>query len=858
MADGTTAVLMDLGLAQLADDIEGRLTRTRQFVGTLRYASPQQVLASGALDRRSDVYSLGATLWELLALRPLFGATDATPTPAVMEMIQRDEPERLRRLNPAVGRDLEAAVHKCLKKSPDRRYATAADLANDSGRWLNGEPVQARPVRGWERAWKWSKRRPVLSGLTAALAVVLTAGTISSWLLAAKAEREATAAKRRLRQARQAVDDYLIRVTDDDQLKHPRLEPLRLALLQDGLRHYHEFLDDGAGDLDLRAQSAAAYLRAGATQAELGDRNGAAASYEEALARFRDLAAELPSERVYQFGLTDSYRRLGDLFIDGHGSRGDAEEKLRRAAAVLTAMAEENSDDGEVNGRLARLYASQSRLAKPVNSEVALAYSHKAIDLLEQIVAHLPRDHQARKELADEYAALAVLQTQQLKLREAVASYDKAATQWRALALANPATAALADARQGKILQDTSVIHRMNNQTAEAAAVLERALPIRQAVLARFAADELFDLALTTNDLGLARIKQGDRTNGLNLLSQARDDREVLTRFDPVNPRYSFQLAVSHYSIGNFYAADVPPRNDAALESYRRGLAVLERLPEDRRSTAQSELQRAMILQKIGDVHTKQRDWPQAAAALETADAVFDHLLSAESGNWQYRAQKVQTLKLRGQVALATVDRLAPAGGLKERTQALDHLRRACDIAARLAQTFPGRADMLGLYGTCLSTLSDALERTGRPAAEAAEAMRQAAAVQKTAFTLSKGDSRYGIPLASSYRGLARLDRQLGRPDQAAASARDLRDLAPSDPEQLIAAASELAQCLPLLDPGERNRAERELLAGQAVEALRKAMEHGFKDADRLRRPDFLAIREYPEFKRLLTMLDNR
>ena len=78
-ADGGQAVLMDLGLAQLADDTQGRLTRTRQFVGTLRYASPEQVLAVGGLDRRSDVYSLGATLWELLTLRPMFGATEQTP-----------------------------------------------------------------------------------------------------------------------------------------------------------------------------------------------------------------------------------------------------------------------------------------------------------------------------------------------------------------------------------------------------------------------------------------------------------------------------------------------------------------------------------------------------------------------------------------------------------------------------------------------------------------------------------------------------------------------------------------------------------------------------------------------------------
>src|SRR5205085_2637829 len=91
--DGGQAVLMDLGLAQLADDLDGRLTRTRQFVGTLRYASPEQVMSAGRLDRRSDVYSLGATLWELLTLRPLYGATEQTPTPDLMQRIQFKDPE---------------------------------------------------------------------------------------------------------------------------------------------------------------------------------------------------------------------------------------------------------------------------------------------------------------------------------------------------------------------------------------------------------------------------------------------------------------------------------------------------------------------------------------------------------------------------------------------------------------------------------------------------------------------------------------------------------------------------------------------------------------------------------------------
>jgi serine/threonine protein kinase len=143
---GERAVLMDLGLAQLADETEGKLTRTRQFVGTLRYASPEQVLAAGPVDCRTDVYSLGATLWELLTLRPMFGATEETSTPELMRRIQYEEPERLKRHNPAIPTDLEAIVARCLEKNPDHRYSTAQELADDLERWQQNKPVHARPL----------------------------------------------------------------------------------------------------------------------------------------------------------------------------------------------------------------------------------------------------------------------------------------------------------------------------------------------------------------------------------------------------------------------------------------------------------------------------------------------------------------------------------------------------------------------------------------------------------------------------------------------------------------------------------------------------------------------------------------
>ena len=175
-ADGGHAVLMDLGLAQLADESEGRLTRTRQFVGTLRYASPEQ-LEGATLDRRADVYSLGATLWELLTLRPLYGATDQTPTPDLMLKIQTTDPERVRKHNPRASADLEAIVRKCLEKDRARRYATAADLAADLGRWQRGEPVTARlPSLGYllrKQMRRYRAPLTVAAGVVLALAAVV-------------------------------------------------------------------------------------------------------------------------------------------------------------------------------------------------------------------------------------------------------------------------------------------------------------------------------------------------------------------------------------------------------------------------------------------------------------------------------------------------------------------------------------------------------------------------------------------------------------------------------------------------------------------------------------------------------------
>jgi serine/threonine protein kinase/WD40 repeat protein len=234
--DGTQAVLMDLGLAQLADDQQS-LTRTRQFVGTLRYASPEQERSIDKIDGRADLYSLGATLWELLTLKPLFGHSEEMGQGELIARIQREDPPLVHTLNPAVPRDLSAIVAKCLEKDAIKRYATGNEIAEDIARLLAGEPVTARPVWLIEKGWRWCRRnRPQAmtiallllllvcfttlgAAFTAVAMSVVSTFTISVFLLAysyrqsylaRNATREAFATKNALKRSEEEATQHLI------------------------------------------------------------------------------------------------------------------------------------------------------------------------------------------------------------------------------------------------------------------------------------------------------------------------------------------------------------------------------------------------------------------------------------------------------------------------------------------------------------------------------------------------------------------------------------------------------------------------------------------------------------------------
>jgi hypothetical protein len=162
----------DFGLAKAASDSDD-LTHTGDIIGTLRYIAPERFNGRG--DLRSDVYSLGLTMYEMLVLRPAFDEGDRTK---LVKEVMHGEPVPPRKLNPSVPRDLETVVLKAIARDPAHRYQTPAEMAEDLKRFVEDRPVRARRISTAEQFWRWCRRNPLPASLLAGIVLVFLAGFV--------------------------------------------------------------------------------------------------------------------------------------------------------------------------------------------------------------------------------------------------------------------------------------------------------------------------------------------------------------------------------------------------------------------------------------------------------------------------------------------------------------------------------------------------------------------------------------------------------------------------------------------------------------------------------------------------------
>jgi serine/threonine protein kinase len=300
--------ITDFGLSRF--ETSPGLTATGDLVGTLRYMSPEQAEGRQHYDPRCDVYSLGATLYELLTSRPVVDGCDRNEC---LRQLSHDEPPPPRRFNHALPADLETILLKALAKQPDDRYPTARAFADDLRRFLDDRPVQARRPNLLEKAAKWARRRRGLVtagvlglfiavlGLTAAVLLVarqegktkeankkLTAaiGQLDAEqkkLNAALANEETQRAKAQhnFEQAREVLQS-LAQLGEPDTADSREVQDLRRQLLEKALEYYREFIEQARDDSSVHEKLVDSQYRVAGILESLGRRGDAVVALDEA------------------------------------------------------------------------------------------------------------------------------------------------------------------------------------------------------------------------------------------------------------------------------------------------------------------------------------------------------------------------------------------------------------------------------------------------------------------------------------------------------------------------------------------------------------------------------------------------
>ncbi len=420
----------DFGLARRLEG-DSDLTQPGAILGTPSYMAPEQTKGDrNGVTTAADVYGLGGILYALLTGRPPFVGSSVFET---MMQVREQAPLSPEKRNPHVGRDLATICLKCLEKSPPARYESALALAEDLERYLAGQPIFARPASVSKRAWLWARRQPAAAALVV-LAVLAVAGTIAGVLVHnAKLNRAAAEAREgyeladdRYQSARDTLSRMLNQLKEPSVADVPRLQELRLKLLEDALAFYQSALDKPNPDPVVRRDAAFAYTEAGATQFLLGRSDRAAEHFHRAIALIEELPAEYrdPVECRAQLALCHSY--LGSSALAG-GRHEEAERCYRAELVLFEQVCRDEPDNAVWQNELARAEHHLGRVClESKRLPDARVHYLRAVEIRTALVGKHPEGELYQGQLAESCINLGVVHATMGQTKEAEAAAQKA------------------------------------------------------------------------------------------------------------------------------------------------------------------------------------------------------------------------------------------------------------------------------------------------------------------------------------------------------------------------------------------------------------------------------------------------
>jgi tetratricopeptide (TPR) repeat protein len=590
--------LCDFGIARLLDADDPSTTRSVLRALTPRYASPEQVRGE-PVTTASDVYSLGALLYELLCgvaahdaptrstaelervvceqtpPRPSVAAERASPEVAAARSTSRGELAR------ALRGDLDAIAMQCLAKDARARYGSAAELGDDLRRCLRREPVRARPEAFGYVARRFVQRHRISVTLAAVAAAALVAGTLVALdqaRRAREAQKRETLARAQAEQRYAAVRELATVLVFDahDAIRNlPGSTAAREQLADAAARHLDQLANSADGDRELERELARAYLRLGdalgrPVEANLG-------RTADALERYR-AAAALADRSADDLALRSWARtKLADLLL--HESRTDEAAALYDEALALRARWSESAPQkwaesptlGYLHGQLSEVRTRQGRL------DAAAEHARLALAFAEHATAQEPRENAWIEGLAMSHYRAALLELGQRNLDAALASLERASATIEPLA-SSPGADARVRQRAAQIAGEHGQTLARARREAEARTRLERSVGLHRALLADDPRSAAFrdDLAVALRRLGGLEANAGQRERGVELLEEAlalaRSNRDL----DRHSSKAARAFAVAADELGGVLAK--LERDAEAIALHEQSLAIFAEL----------------------------------------------------------------------------------------------------------------------------------------------------------------------------------------------------------------------------------------------------------------------------------------